>query len=334
MRVFQKSRIESYYFISLYYLIKIWKMSLNLKKGISLKIEGQLGKNKTLSIEKLIEISKTLQDLVFSVIKNELKSEDEINLDNFKLELSDFSGGSAIPTYVISENKQQTIYPYQNQIRDLELKLDEAFVIMDSGNYAQLKDRYPDFIRRNDMVNSMYNFSKSFDNSPVYIGEYNRESNTFKQSYKANKFKSEVKNKLIAKVNIEEEEETTEENAFAEIKIIKKGNTNQRKHIKSIVSKENHSLSYSPDKIQINNRLYHFNYPLRCLYKLDDEVFFIQNEMLDLIGTGDTEKEAEFSFREEFDYLYNRLKELQDNQLTKRMLNIKHALGLIIKSVD
>ncbi|MCC5918146.1 MAG: hypothetical protein JJU02_12575 [Cryomorphaceae bacterium] len=307
-------------------------MSIDLKKGISLKIEGELGKHQTLSIDKLIEISKSLQELVFSVIRNELEVEKGINLDNFKLELSDFSGGSAIPTFVLPHHKQQSIHPVETQTKDLETKLEEAFQIMHSGNYGQLKEKYPDFIRRNEMVNSIYNLSNSFNNSPVYIGEYDRETNKFKENFKAKKFRTSVKNSLIIKVD--NENSTSEESAFAEIKLITRGNKATRKQITSIISKDNHSLSYSPNEIQINNRHYIFNFPLRCLYKFEDNVHFIQNEMLDLIGTGDNENDAENSFKEEFDYLYNRLQDLEKNQLTKRMNKIKAAFEFIIKSVD
>jgi len=306
-------------------------MSIDLQKGISLKIEGELGKSNSLSIDKLIEISQTFQDLVFSLVKNDIAVEHGINLDNFKLELSDFAHGSAIPTFKLTTNIQTTIHSYQTQKNELEVKLDDIFSIMSLGKYENLGKKYPDFDRRNEMIESVYRFSKSFNNSPVSLGTYNKNENIFKPDYTLIKFKKEVKNSLIIKVK--KDNGATEETAFAEIKITTQ-NRKERKTVKSIVKEENHSLAYSPMELIVNNQLYRFNFPLRCLFKKEEKIFFVQNELIDIIGTGESQAEAELSFKEEFDYLFNRLKDFDENKLTKRMQNIKLGFHLYIESVS
>ncbi|MBC6410582.1 MAG: hypothetical protein GDA42_09025 [Ekhidna sp.] len=71
-------------------------MAIDLQKGISLKIEGELGKFQTLPIESLIKIAESLQELVLSIAKYDLPVNEAINLSNFKLELTDFQKGSAV----------------------------------------------------------------------------------------------------------------------------------------------------------------------------------------------------------------------------------------------
>lgn len=71
-------------------------LAIDLQKGISLKIEGELGKFQTLPIESLIKIAESLQELVLSIAKYDLPVNEAINLSNFKLELTDFQKGSAV----------------------------------------------------------------------------------------------------------------------------------------------------------------------------------------------------------------------------------------------
>ena len=79
-------------------------MELNLEKGISLKIEGELGKNQTLTVDALIKIAQSLQDLVLSIAKYDLPVDEAIDLNNFKIERTDYQKGSSIPTFALSQN--------------------------------------------------------------------------------------------------------------------------------------------------------------------------------------------------------------------------------------
>lgn len=73
----------------------------------------------------------------------------------------------------------------------------------------------------------------------------------------------------------------------------------KKNDVESILKRANHSLSYSPMVIEVRNKKYIFNYPVRSLFKIEDDVIIIKNELLDIIGTGDTQEEAEQSFNEE-----------------------------------
>ncbi|WP_299892334.1 hypothetical protein [uncultured Lacinutrix sp.] len=305
-------------------------MAIDLQKGISLKIEGELGKFQTLPIESLIKIAESLQELVMSIAKYDLPTNESIDLNNFKLELTDFQKGSAIPSFVLTQRVQPVISDYQNQRKEVTKKLNTIFAISDKGNYNDLRDLYPEHFKRNEIVEKLYGFTSSFKNSPVSIyekGNISQES----EKYRPKKFKASTKKSLIVDVK-EVKEEKLEEKAFARIKVTKKGGKT-RNSIEEVISTAKHSLSYSPEIININRKQYILNFPLRCLFAKEDDYYVINNEQLDIIGTGETQDEAEQNFNEEFDYLYNRLNSLKDNQLNKRLLRIKGVLNSFVKEV-
>ncbi|WP_106794747.1 hypothetical protein [Aquimarina sp. Aq78] len=303
-------------------------MELDLEKGLSLKIEGELGKNQTLSVDSLIKIAQSLQELVISIAKYDLPIDEAIDLNNFKIELTDFKKGSAIPTFALT----QKVFPvttsdYLQQRKEVGKKLNSLLSITDKGSYNDLKEFYPEQIKRNELVDKLYNFTTSFKNSPVYIYE----KGNINEGYKPKKFKSSIKKNLLVKVQ-EIKEEKNVENAFATIKIITKGNKKQNR-IQEVILPTHNSLSYSPDIINVNNKQYIFNYPLRCLFEKEDDYYLINNELLDIVGTGMTQDEAEENFNEEFDYLFNRLNSLSEDKLSKHLNRIKGFINSYVKEV-
>ena len=305
-------------------------MAIDLQKGISLKIEGELGKFQTLPIESLIKIAESLQELVMSIAKYDLPTNESIDLNNFKLELTDFQKGSAIPSFVLTQRVHPVISDYENQREEVTKKLNTIFEISDKGNYSDLKSLYPEPFKRNKIVEKLYDFTSSFKNSPVSIYEKGN-INEKNEKYKLKRFNASTKKSLIVDVK-EVKEEKLEEKALARIKVTKKrGRT--RNSIEEVISIAQHSLSYSPEIINVNRKQYILNFPLRCLFAKEDDYYVINNEQLDIIGTGETQDEAEENFNEEFDYLYNRLNSLNDNQLNKRLLRIKSVLNSFVKEV-
>lgn len=138
-------------------------MELDLEKGLSLKIEGELGKNQTLSVDSLIKIAQSLQELVISIAKYDLPIDEAIDLNNFKIELTDFKKGSAIPTFALT----QKVFPvttsdYLQQRKEVGKKLNSLLSITDKGSYNDLKEFYPEQIKRNELVDKLYNFYHKF----------------------------------------------------------------------------------------------------------------------------------------------------------------------------
>lgn len=302
-------------------------MQIDLEKGISLKIEGELGKNQTLSVDALIKIAETLQELVLSIAKYDLPAAQSIDLNNFKLELTDFKKSSAVPTFVLANTGQLSINDIHEQKKEVGNRLTSILEISDKGNYTDLKDIYPEYFKRNEIVEKLYDFTSSFKNSPVCIYEYGNDD----QKLRPKKFKSSTKNSLI--VNITElKEEKEVENAFATIKITTKGEKVHKK-IKEVINLHQHSLSYSPEVINVHNKQYILSYPLRCLFEKEEEYYVINHEALGIIGTGMTIEEAEVNFNEEFDFLYNRLNSLKDKELSSNFSQVKTIINHFVKEV-
>ena len=79
---------------------------------------------------------------------------------------------------------------------------------------------------------------------------------------------------------------------------------------------------------------YILKYPLRCLFEKEDGFFIIQSEMLCIIGTGLTEDEAEKTFAEEFDFVYQRFNSLDGKSLTNHNQLIKDILNQIVEKIE
>jgi hypothetical protein len=94
------------------------------------------------------------------------------------------------------------------------------------------------------------------------------------------------------------------------------------------------SLDFAPGQIPVEGRTYILTSPLRCLFEKEDDCFIIQSELLDIIGTGLTKEEAQNSFYQEFDYIYQTYNSLNDAQLTQRLISIKIILNQIVKTVS
>jgi len=302
-------------------------MQIKLETGISLKIEGELGKYQTLPVDALIKISQTLQELVLSIAKHDINTSEGIDFNNFKLELTDFTKSSAVPRFEFTQRLLPTINDPNEQRKEVNKKVNKILSIITTGEYYKLRELYPNAAARNEIVEHVYEFTNSFKGSPVKIFGV-REG---KVTYKIRKFKSEVKNDLLGEIKNSHKEKSNEK-AFATIKIIKTGNKS-RTQIQEVFKIGSNSLSYSPKLINVNGKQYIFNSPLRCLFEKEEDYFVINNELIGVIGTGLTQDDAEKSFNEEFDYLFSRLNSLNDDKLGKKLLSSKTIINIIVKEV-
>lgn len=303
------------------------KMSVDIKHDITFKIEGEMGKYNTLPIDALVKISQSFQSLILSLAKNDIPDDEPIDLNNFKIELSGFQAGSAVPSYTYTQRVMPTIVNFDRQRQLVSEKLNVLLNIADKGSYMELKSIYPEPIKRNEIVNNLYAFSNSFGDSPVSIFD----KSTPNRKYKIVKFKLEQKNELTGSV-IEVKEEATQELRLGLVKVSKRGEK-ETKSIQETYPVENHSLAYCLDEIDINNRRYIFRYPLISVFEKEESYYIVKNSQLDLIGTGESEYSAQQSFKEEFDYIFNRLNSLDDNKISKHLLRVKFILNDIVKAV-
>jgi hypothetical protein len=303
---------------------------IDLEKQISIRIEGELGKYKTLPIENLIKIAQSLQDLINEIVKYDLPADEAIDPNNFKIELSGFRSGSAIPQFEFTQRVSTTVSDYKQQRVEVNTKLNKLLSVSDSGDYSEIKKMYPDSIRRNAFIDSVYNLTTSFGNSPASFGVVDSKGK-FHSGYVVKKFKTDLKNSLLVKIG-KEEIKNQDEFALGRIKITKKGNKVVRQKVEQVYDKTKTSISFSPEIINIKNTQYILNYPLRCSFEQEENYYVIQYEPLDLIGTGMNEDEAEQNFNEEFHFLYSKLVSTPDKKLSKHLQKVKTFFMEIVKS--
>jgi hypothetical protein len=86
--------------------------------------------------------------------------------------------------------------------------------------------------------------------------------------------------------------------------------------------------------IELDNKSYELNFPLRCLLENEEGYYVLTSEMLDIVGTGTTEETALKSLSQEFDFIYQRYNQLSDDQLSDRLKNIKKILNITVKKIN
>jgi len=308
-------------------------MKVSLETGMSIKIEGELGKYNTLPIEALIKISQNLQQLIQSIAKLEIQTDGGIDLENFRVEISNFKPGSAIPQFVLTPRVKFTTGDDVFQQRDfVSERINKLLSIANDGNYLELKKEYPEAYKRNKIVEDFFNFTSSFGNAPVMFGSFDKK-NHFKSAYKLNKFKEPIKKALITEIKeAKKEEPVLVTKAVGNIEVKRKEGKVFTKVIN--FSEDKHAdLSYTTDTIVYENTIYELISPLRCKFSKEDDYFLIESELLDIVGTGMTEDEAEKNFAEEFNYIFKRYNELEEKKLSDKIRRIKAILNSIILKI-
>jgi hypothetical protein len=309
-------------------------VKIDLNSGAFIEIGGELGKYNSLPIDVLVKLAQDLQELVFTLAKYDLPTKESIDLNNFKIELVGFTKGSAVPKFAYSprsENKTGINWQlHRNTVND---KLEKLVEVSDEGDYGRIIELYPEPVKRNPIVENLYSFVNSFGTAPVSFVEYDEVNEKITPIYKINRFKPAVKKELISEIKDVAEAVSETDEAVGKIKISKRDGKITRKII-DIYSGKKFSLEYAPDVIVTETKNYILKYPLRCLFEKKDDYYVIQSEMLGIIGTGLTEDDAEKSFTEEFDFIYNRLKTLDDDSLTNHNRLIKNILIQIIDRIE
>lgn len=309
-------------------------MALDFQKGVSFQIEGEMGKYNTLPIEALVKIVENLQQLIKNIALADISDASAIDLNAFKIELSAFRPGSAVPEFVFTPRIQQVITAdIFKQRETVSNRFENLISISSSGQFDRIRSEYPDSQRRNSIVDSFYEFSNSFGKSPVKVVNISSD-NKIVPLYPVNKISPETKNKLITQIIDSDNSEPIEEIIFARQKRITKGNKSRVQTLEQYSPNKAISLSYAPNTIELDTKTYRLNFPLRCNLEHEDDYYIITCEMLDIIGTGLTEEEAEANFNQEFDFIFTRYNELNDANLSNRILNIKKILQISVKSIE
>ncbi len=309
-------------------------MKIDLNNGAFIEIGGELGKYNSLPIDVLVKLAQDFQELVFTLARYDLPSTEPIDINNFIIELVGFTKGSAVPKFAYSprlENKAGLNWQvHRNTVNE---KFEKIIEVSNTGDYSKIIELYPEPFKRNPIVETLYSFVNSFGTAPVSFVEYDEGNERITPIYKINRFKPAVKKELLMEIKEVTETVSETDEVVGKIKISKRGGKTFRKIIDTYSGKK-FSLEYAPDVIVTDTRNYLLKYPLRCLFEKEDNYYIIQSEMLGIIGTGLTQDDAEKSFSEEFDFIYNRLKTLNDNSLTNNNRLIKDIINHIIDRIE
>lgn len=309
-------------------------MKIDFNNGTYIEIGGELGKYNSLPIDVLIKLAQELQELVFTLAKYDLPTTESVDLNNFKIELVGFLKGSAVPKFSFSprsENKTGLFWEVQR--KTVNEKFEKLVEVSNIGDYGKIIELYPEPFKRNPIVENLYSFVNSFGTAPVSFVDYDEVNERITPIYKINRFKPAVKKDLITEIREVLDNVSETDEAVGKIKISKRGGKTTRRII-DMYSGKKYSLEYATDIIVSDTRNYMLKYPLRCLFEKEDDYFIIQSEMLGIIGTGLTEDDAENSFAEEFDFIYNRLNTLDDNSLTNHNRLIRIIITQIIDRIE
>ncbi|NOY51734.1 MAG: hypothetical protein GXO88_14370 [Chlorobi bacterium] len=309
-------------------------MQLDLNKGVNLKIEGEAGKYSTLPIDVLIKVAENLQKLVQDIAKYEIDSPYNIDLNNFKIELSGFRHGSAVPAFKFTPRVKFTIDSNQDVVEQRNVvngRFNRYMEIADNGDYSKLRNECKNNISRNAIVRSLGNFANSTGNSPMSFSKISSEGKVISIS-KVNKIKPKVIESLITKI---EDLEAKSEDKFgvATIKEVTTKTGHKRRKIVDDIMDHDATLSFSFSEIQFMGRQYVLKGDLNCKLQKEEGYYVIENSILDIVGTGDSVEEAKMCFSEEFDYIYKRYNELKEEELTSRTKTARDFINLIISQI-
>lgn len=307
-------------------------MDINFEKGVSFQIEGEIGRYMTLPIDCLIKMAENLQSLLYKIAISDISNDSAIDLNAFKIELSGFRKGSVIPEFKFTSRIQNVITnDIHHQREVINERFENLIELSSTANFKRIFDLYPDAQRRNTIIESLYDFSNSFGLSPVKIVAIS-EADEILPLYPLQRMSMETKQNLITKI-IEPVEEPVEEIVYARQRMTTQKGKVKYRTLEHYSPKKAFSMAYAPDKISLENKTYFLSFPLRCNIEHEKNNFIITSEMLNITGSGQTEEEAQNDFNQEFDFIYVRFNELQDEDLSVTNLNTKRIINILVKDL-
>jgi hypothetical protein len=85
----------------------------------------------------------------------------------------------------------------------------------------------------------------------------------------------------------------------------------------------------------MRKRIYNKNGDLYFnLEEVKNKYYSIENELLDIYAQGATIEEAELDMLDQFYFTYKRLNEVEDNKLSRHLLNAKKYINLIVDTIN
>lgn len=303
-------------------------MEANILDGVYIRVGGEAGKTNGLRWHVLENMFSHLQELIRMLAKYELETEASPNLKEFEIEIFDFKPGSAIPAIRIVPKPQTELIPViTEQKLVVAHKFDELMSYANESNYTQFfrNDLLPEV--KYDIAEELYGFILSVEGSPLSIVRPTGRNGDYTEIYKIPRFSKEQTEKLLPPKKKRKSAEEPEQ-ILALVQRIGK-----RRTILDLYENKDTILSIAPIEIVLENKIYKLHTPLLLRVEKEDEIFIVQNEMLDLYASGDTIDEAEHDFYNEFDASYQLLNNLSDKELSDSLLRAKRMMNNYVKEI-
>ena len=305
-------------------------MALNFSDKVYLQIGGEIGKNNSLPLNYFAELAKNLQTLVDNLAALELPEDEGFDPKNFRLELTDFRAGSAVPAFSFTQNIQNVIGGDVDEQRAMiSSKFEELMSIAATGEYGKLNELFPDSKKKTEITQSLYGFVNSLKTPKVAFGNFDKKG-SFKQDFKIKKFKKSLRDELIEVKKEPVEVET--EYVYGRIELTK-SNGKERKTIKEMYRPETAKLAHVFTEIVATAQTYQLSAPFHCsLSKNEEDAILIESEMLNLSSAGKTVEEAIENFSEAFHGMFEQLNSTKYSDLTEKMRVVKTFFTVLVKA--
>jgi len=312
------------------------KNIVNLQMEVVFSVDGEEEKDNTLSWEILKKIGDNTQKLIDTLLKFSL-SENKIAPELTRLVFIGFFKGSAVPAWKLP-NLPNLLFPVQDEVNKLNDDFNFIIKSLDKGNFQQIADHYNESAVKNEVIEVVHAFSNSAGSKPFTVVK--REPNYPDKFRKiARVRKMDLKHKNLLQVMVPNEKETTKEKieVLASLKVSGLGSGGSPKFSKKdlqLYTEKEATLALKFDLIETNKRIYILKGEVPfILTNLEKEVYSIDSPLLDIYAYGTSVKEAEDDFFIQFDYTYQRLTNLSDNQLSEHLKNAKTLILLLVDNV-
>ncbi len=103
-----------------------------------------MGRYNSLPVDVLAKIAKDFQNLIISIAKHTLSSDEFIDLNNFQLELTGFEKASAVPKFSYSSRAEsKSGFLWESQRNLVNDNFNNVLQIANKGDYYELKKILP-----------------------------------------------------------------------------------------------------------------------------------------------------------------------------------------------
>lgn len=308
---------------------------VDLTKELLLHIEGEKTQKHTMPWDVLRNVGDKLQSLILTLAKYSLEEDDVTTLENFTLEFIGFYEGSATPAWALNKHPIPTLYNADDKIKkNLNASFSKVMYLVDKGNFQAIADTYNTEEVSNDVITKVYDFANSAGTVPVQIVKRKPKGNGFSKVYNIRKFPKDAYEQLyIQKKETNLIAKTPDKTAVGKV-ILKQGKSGKiSKKLAEIYMENDAVLSLKIDQIVTLERRYELNTPIYFQFYQEGKGIVIENEQFDLFAAGKDLPQAKQNLNNHFDHTYQRLNELKEEQLSKRLVAIKKYYDFNVKKV-